>query len=249
MIEQRDKQGDKYFIRLPYEQIFDEDKREEFLQKAAEAVVKSENVIVVKRSEPEQILNTAAESAADLSDIFPAELSDLEQRLIAENAAVSLIRIIAATIVFAKLQYAFRLYRPPPPMMGDGAKPPEYNIIFVPSDFPDKGGVFNFLDPNADQENVRQLRFYGLEQDWQFIPFFADADANTVGKPVNPGKIDQLDPIELNLPSKTKVVLIAVGPADELNKVKNLVESGTKQPADNSESKICWVIYGPEKAT
>ncbi|MBL0717013.1 MAG: CHAT domain-containing protein, partial [Desulfosarcina sp.] len=51
---------------------------------------------------------------------------------------------------------------------------------------------------------------------------------------------------ELNLPSKTKVVLIAVGPADELNKVKNLVESGTKQPADNSESSICWVIYGPE---
>ncbi|MBL0702088.1 MAG: tetratricopeptide repeat protein, partial [Desulfosarcina sp.] len=118
-------------------------------------------------------------------------------------------------------------------IMGEAAKPPEYNIIFVPSDFPDKGGVFNFLDPNADQEDVRQLRFYGLEQDWQFIPFFADVDANTVGKPVNPGEIDQLDPIELNLPSKTKVVLIAVGPADELNKVKNLVESGTKQPADN----------------
>ena len=32
-------QGDEYFVRLPYEQIFDEDKREEFLQEAAMAVM------------------------------------------------------------------------------------------------------------------------------------------------------------------------------------------------------------------
>ena len=131
-------------------------------------------------------------------------------------------------------------------MMGEITKPPEYNIIFVPVAFPDKGGMFDFLDPNSDQEDVRQLRFYGLEQDWQFIPFFVDADANPVGEPVNPEEIDQLDPIELNLPAKTKVVLIAVGPAEELNKVQNSVESGAKEPADNRESRICWVIYGPE---
>ncbi|MBL0702090.1 MAG: hypothetical protein JJV91_01270, partial [Desulfosarcina sp.] len=208
-----------------------------------------ENVIVVKQSKSEQTSNTAADSAADLSDIFPAELRDLEQRLIAENAAVSLIRIIA-TIVIAKLQYDFRLYKLSALKMGDGAKPPEYNIIFVPADFPDKGGIFNFLDPNSDQEDVRQLRFYGREQDWQFVPFFVDAGGKLIGKLSNPEEIDQLDPIELNLPLKTKIVLIAVGPLEELIKVKNAFEMKTsKVPIDDTESKICWVIYGPEKET
>jgi len=92
---------------------------------------------------------------------------------------------------------------------------------------------------------IKKIRFYGLKQDWRFIPFFVDAKGEIVGKPVNPEEIDPLDPIELNLPAKTKVVLIAVGPAEELNKVKNSVESGAKEPADNRESRICWVIYGP----
>jgi len=106
------------------------------------------------------------------------------------------------------------------------------------------------LDRNSDQEDVRQLRFYGLKQDWRFIPFFVDAKGEIIGEPNNPEEIDELDPIELNLPAKTKVVLIAVGPSEELIKVKNAFEIKTsKAPIDDTKSKICWVIYGPEKET
>jgi len=158
------------FIELSLDEVYKFDKREEFLQEAA---VKSEKVVVVQQSESEQIANTAADSAVDLSGIIPAELRELEQRLIAENAAVFLIRIMAVTIVIAKLQYAFRVYKPSALRMGGTTtKPPEYNIIFVPTNFPDDGCEFNFLDRNSDQEDVRQLRFYGLKQDWRFIPLF-----------------------------------------------------------------------------
>ena len=240
--------GVQNVTKLSFDEVYKFDKREEFLREAAEAVVKSEKVVVIKQSESEQIPNTDVGSAMDLSGIIPAELRALEQILITANAAVFLIRIILTAIKNTKQQYAFRVYKPSPSKMSyDAAKPPEYNIIFVPSDFPDEGGMFDFLDPNSDQEDVRQLRFYGLEQDWQFVPFFIDAKGEIIGEPDNPEEIDELDPIELNLPAKTKVVLIAVGPSEELIKVKNAKTS--EDPIDDTKSKICWVIYGTEKET
>ncbi len=139
-------------------------------------------------------------------------------------------------------------YCPSPHIMHPWAtKPPEYNITFVPAIFGEEG-MFDFLNPNSNQEDVRQLRFYSFNKEldlgysreaWKFIPFFLNAKGEIIEYAGNPEEIDELDPIEINLPAETKVVLIAVGPPEKLIEIKNDFKKN-----GSTSSKICWAVYG-----
>ena len=146
-------------------------------------------------------------------------------------------------------------YRPSPHFLGDCVKPPKYNVIFVPSDFSDEGGIFDFLDMNSDIEDLRQMVYYKdevecykdrngcyIEEKCEILPFFVNVEGKIIGL-ANPIEMDirnnLLDPIELNLPTETKAVLIAIGHPEELMDVKK--DFNNKRPTN---VEICWAVYG-----
>ena len=205
----------KNFVRLPYEDIYAQDLRENFLEAA-----------VTQLTDYRKVIHTLAKCLSFSKDRERFNLNILEK-----------IILPLSVYYYIKQNKHVRVSQ-----SSDEIVPPPTYTLLVPEVFNhlwDK--EFDFFDVN--DKFVDKLVEYALDQDdyWHYYIRFMDAEGRVLFE-----EMDEVDEeLELIVPQKTIVVMLAMGTEADIHELQKDIESNDL--TEEKESNIFWVIYGPGK--
>ena len=213
----------KDYYKFSFDDVYKEDKRKEFFQEAARAVLRPETV-------PIKIPEIFKQR-------FPAPERILNNVINWFNKLVDFTNILTPIPAPAETQG------------GPSSKLPEYQIIYEP--IPSWEDIV-FLDPDSANKNITNLVYYAGDNKWYFIRFFIDKENELINGISDPEIIYTDEGVyveEKKIPQDTECIYFAVGPKDQLEAVKTFFSQKNENTGIDKEKNqdIFWVIYGPGK--
>ncbi len=216
--------GVQNVTKLSFDDVYKFDKREEFLQEAAEAVMGLEK-------QPDWMIELLKKLF-----IFPGKMLD---------KTVNTLRKIPGI-----LEPEFKGALTPERAMAmarESARTDEnIDSYYVPT-----ASLTEeiFLNPESPNEYVAEAVKRSLKQEWQCIYLFVDTKANIIDGVHGPLEISRDDEdIEnigsVNVSDHVECVWFFIGPVQTLNKIKTEYTK-KKTLAITKQEKLYWIIYGP----
>ncbi len=121
---------------------------------------------------------------------------------------------------------------------------PEHNIKYTPISSLQSLKKFQFLPPRAKDGEERWIKMHGASLGWSYIAFFMDVEGALIdhtGAPIPLSGV-KIEEIPLVTPIGAKIILVALGDSEQLERVKEKLENGA--PLDKACSDIFWLMYG-----